>query len=97
MKDVHQKPVIALMIALLCICSVFLFTGYSVPEPDRSRAPYETDFHLLWDELTDSYPYLPYLREQGKDTDSICERYSAELASVDNEAEFALLFFKNAE
>ncbi len=91
MKDFYQKPIIALMTALLCICSALLFTGYTDPEPDRSHAPYEADFELLWDELTDSYPYLPYLREQGTDTDSICERYSAELASVDGEAEFAYM------
>ena len=89
MISLKQKRTLARMAVFLCVWTALLFAGYSVSEPDKSRMRFEADFNLLWEELTDSYPYLPYLREQGTDTDSIYERYSAELASADHEAGFA--------
>ncbi len=44
---------------------------------------------MLWEQLTKSYPYLPYLREQGVDVDSIHDRYAAELSSIDSDGKFA--------
>ena len=86
MRFFRQKQTIARLAVFLWICGALPFGGHSVSETDKGRARFQADFDLLWEELTESYPYLPYLREQGTDTDSIYERYSAELASVDREA-----------
>lgn len=56
---------------------------------DESGFIFETDYDLLWEQLTKSYPYLPYLREQGVDIDSIHDRYAAELSSIDSDGQFA--------
>lgn len=56
---------------------------------DKNSSLYKADFDLLWEELTNSYPYLPYLREQGVDVESIHDSYAAELSSMDNGGKFA--------
>ena len=56
---------------------------------DKNSKLFEADFDLLWEQLTKSYPYMPYIREQGVDVDSIHDRYAAELSSIDSDGKFA--------
>ena len=92
-------------ISIILICCILLSAGCSDLQQGHSQEPeeslisdqvsdinsslYEADFDLLWEELTNSYPYLPYLREQGVDVDSIHDSYAAELSSIDNDGKFA--------
>ena len=90
---------------IILICCILLSSGCSTLQQDHSQHPeeslisdqtsnknsilFEADFDLLWEQLTKSYPYLPYLREQGVDVDSIHDRYAAELGSIDSDGKFA--------
>ena len=88
-------------IFVILICCVLLSSGCAAlqqqPEEsplsdqvlDKNNSLFEADFDLLWEQLTKSYPYLPYLREQGVDVNSIHDRYAAELSSIDSDGKFA--------
>jgi len=87
----------------LLLCLVFLLTGCAqaeltqpapsagaqeAPIPAEKKAPFEDDYKALWDALENSYPYLPYLAEQGLDVHGIYDRYALALPSVTDEGAF---------
>ena len=79
-----------LLCLLLCACSA---AGEPAAEFTKDTAVPETtlrdDYELLWMELEQSYPYLPYLEEKGVDVPGIRERYARELETVSGTEKFA--------
>ena len=85
-------------ILLLAVCLLLCACGGSsdpaAPTPGEIPAPrngIRDDYELLWRELEESYPYLPYLEERGIDVSDIRERYARELETVSGTEKFAEL------
>ena len=80
-------PLLLALVLLLCACGGAPGFTASAEEP----APYEKDYAYLWEQLEESYPYLPYLRSRGLDTEEIRTRYARELPQIQNDGAFLLL------
>lgn len=80
-------PLLLALALLLCACGGATCVAASAGEP----APYEKDYAYLWEQLEASYPYLPYLRSRGLDTEEIRTRYARELPQIQNDGAFLLL------
>ncbi len=59
-----------------------------VSERERQIAAWQEDYELLWTELEESYPYLPYLESEGFDVPAIRESFAAEIPTLRDEAAF---------
>ena len=55
------------------------------------ESPFYADYELLWDILKNTYPYLPYLENQGIDVDGVYARYAKTLGSVTSEEAFYVM------
>lgn len=75
-------------IAILLLACCLLLCACGAPDLPAAERPEATpvpetsirgDYELLWSELEDSYPYLPYLKQKGIDVSGIRERYAREL------------------
>ena len=59
----------------------------SEPEP---KAPYADDYEYLWEVLRNTYPYLPYLEEQGVTVEDIYASYEEKIKNIEDEDKFYL-------
>ena len=80
-------PLLLALAVLLCACGGTLRASDSAEE----QTSYEKDYTYLWEQLEESYPYLPYLRSRGLDTDEIRTRYAQELRGIQSDGAFLLL------
>ena len=64
------------------------FCGFASAE-SQEISKYESDYMLLWEELTNSYPYLPYLEARGLDVSGLRAKYEAELPGLADAEAFA--------
>ena len=60
----------------------------ALTERERQIAAWQEDYALLWVELEESYPYLPYLESEGFDVPAIRESFAAEIPTLRDEAAF---------
>ena len=61
----------------------------STEDPVAANVSFHEDYTLLWDTLENSYPYLPYLEQQGLDMNAIRNRYAEKLTTVKDEDAFS--------
>lgn len=92
-----KKTFIFLLFSLLFLvgCNNYISRGSTSVTIDdaayvksRAKCLYEDDYELLWDALRNTYPYLPYLQNQGIDVEEIYARYASDVKSITNEDEF---------
>ena len=75
-------------LAFLALCAVLLTACGYTSAGDVPGTDYPADYDQLWQELEESYPYLPFLEEQGLDVAGIRAEYRAQAEAAESLADF---------